>query len=92
MENIPYVTPADFGRLEGETAGMGWIVAQDRFQSTFDQPYEYCKPWDTVLKHHGCFQQNDAVTWAAGMNQIIAVLNRLPEKCSREQLQAAFSL
>jgi hypothetical protein len=89
---IPQVVPADFGRVEGDVAGMGWILARERFQQIFTAPYEYCELWDTIQKMHGCFKQNDATTWAMGMNVIISILNSLPEGCSRDELRRAFCI
>lgn len=91
-KSIPQVVPADFGRVEGDFAGMGWLLAQERFQEIFSEPYEYCEPWDAVQKMHSCFRQNDATTWAAGMNGIISVLNTLPDGCSRGELRHAFGI
>lgn len=92
MSDIPAVQPSDFGRIEGETAEMGWILAENRFREVFPGEYEYCGPWDQVLKANGCFKTSDPVAWASGMNQIIGILNGLPEQCSKEDLRSAFRI
>lgn len=92
MSKIPAVQSADYGRLEGARADMGWLLAEDKFREVFAGPHEYCGPWDQAQSAYGCFKQNDPVAWARGMNQIIAVLNDLPEQCSKADLRSAFGI
>lgn len=87
-KNIPAVQPSDFGRLEGKETGMGWILAEKKFRGVITEH----EPWDHVKKAHGCSGQNDATAWARGMNQIITILNSLPEQCSKEALRSAFGI
>ena len=89
---IPRVGPMNFGQVEGNVDDMGWILAEERFREVFSRPFEYCEPWDTVQKMYGCFRQNDATKWAAGMNAIISSLNTLPADCSRDDLRSAFGI
>ena len=91
MRKIPAVTAAGYGSYDGAIAGTGDVMAGNKFLEVFGA-HEYSDYWDQVKKKYDCFCPADQIAWARGMNNIIGVLNNLPEPCSRDEFLSAFGI
>lgn len=88
---IRFVTPEEWGTVEGEIADMPWIVAKERFVSFFKEERKGLGAYEHVEKKYGC----NALTseeWAKAMNSVISILNEIPDSASQADVIQAFAL
>ncbi|MCD5330670.1 hypothetical protein ACFFU8_01230 [Chromobacterium piscinae] len=88
---IRFVTQAEWGKLEGSTADMPWLVAKNRFVGFFADQRHGLGLYEQVEAKYGCRASN-AKEWCAAMNSVITILNELSDDATESDVRIAFNI